>query len=330
MIETPIHPSIKYWKLDPAYWPEYLPMRVPLDTTMERFTDGVNGRVLFYFNASSATWRGRNYIAVRCLSYPFWTDSRIALGHLDDNWQSVPPEAQYLTLPGRTGYSNAEDPRLFIFRDQLCVVYTTGWKMRMAWIGEDLRVHNACQFQSSNFELAKQEKNWSMFEHDGTLYCIYMQAPHTVLKVKGNLVEKIHEEPWTIPYDAYGSPRGGASPTYHNGHYWHFFHSVSDFYTDEADVSWLKLRRYHVGLAVVEGKPPFKLVAGSRIPIMSAPELPEQNGRPIPSKHAAVYPGSALRNSRNDGWLVTCGYNDQHTYIYDVPDKLIEERMVEA
>lgn len=326
--EIGIDPSITRIKLENTYWPKILPIRVPLDSTIEKYTKGRNGRITCWFNASSATWRGQNYIAVRCASYPFWANGRIALGRLDENFRPIGPAAEWLTLPGRNGFGDAEDPRLFIHRDRLFVDYTDGSRIRIAWLDDECRVENSCMLRPVNFSLNKVEKNWMFISHDDELFCIYAPDPHTVLKVNRCEVEKFHVEPWEFPWE-WGTPRGGATPVYHKGHYWHFFHSVSDYNTNEPDIPWPGLRRYHTGLVIYAGEPPFSPVAATSSPVISAVDIPARDevGITLPSQHAAIYPGSAHRNKEDDGWLLTCGYNDQEVHIYGVPDELIESKL---
>ena len=327
--------AIKSWQIPPTYWPKEMPVYVPLNTTLEEYTRGHNGKITCWFNSTAGTWKGKNYIAFRCQCIPWWATGKIGLGRMSDDWKKpIPPDADWLMLPGQRGYVRAEDPRFVQTQNGLLLVYTTGFQMRMGWFNDDMTVKGSLEFVSTNFALQKQEKNWSVFEHEGQLYAIYMQSPHVVLSIKDNKCEKIHEEPWRFPYAA-GTPRGGASPVLHQGSYWHFFHSSSDFDTGDPDPEWTIRRRYHVGVAVFEAKPPFKLLSGSHRPVMSAhdgmPEsaLPEKEivGKIVPSRHAAVFPGSAMRNSVNDGWLLTCGVNDQHTFMYDVPDSIVEDSL---
>lgn len=299
-----------------------MPVMMPIGVDLAKFTNGQCGKILCYFNAACTQWKGRNYIACRCECIPFWSSSRVCIGHMSDQWEPIPPEGKALLLPAYQGYAMAEDPRFVVTEKNLLIAYASKDRQRLAWLHDDMTVAETTDFSATNFELTKRERNWAFFEHDGQLYCIYMQAPHTVLLVKGRNVTKIHEEPWTLPC-AYGTPRGGASPVLHNQMFWHFFHSVNDYHTQEPDVGWDRTRRYHIGVAVFESKPPFKLITGSKIPIVSAGQAPnrEDVGRLVPSPHAAVFPGSAMRNRDGNGWLLTCGVNDQDNYMYNVPDE---------
>jgi hypothetical protein len=233
-------------------------------------------------------------------------------------------------FPGRQGYAESEDGRWVVHKGRLLMAYNTGYRQRMAWLKEDLTMERWGEFHTDDFLFSDREKNWSFFSHEDQLFAIYTQAPYSVISVdeQSCKVSKAFEEPWKFPWN-FGVPRGGTSPVIHNGFYWHFFHSSGSIDGTKEDCGWGIMRRYYVGVVLFETKPPFKLVSASRYPIFSGVPDPDRTklGITMPSDHAVVFPASAHRNPTNTGWVLATGVNDQHCYIYEVPDSLITSRM---
>lgn len=310
---------------------DVLPLSVPLDQTLDRYTKGQNGRVRAWFNCSIGQYGGKNWMMYRCEAYPFWTASRAAICQMTDQWEIVPKTSDYLLLKGRKAYEKAEDPR-FCLHDGHCLVsYNDREKQRIGRLKPDMTVEDSTAITLVGMTPQPCEKNWAFLSYEKTLYAIHTITPHILLRIdwnKATLVKKLnYEVDWP-----YGTPRGGTSCIPHNGRYYHFFHSSHDI-AGLADCPWKDIRRYHAGVVVYAGKPPFKPIAISKFPLISAldreiPPYPNLEWREhFACMHSVVFPAGAVRNSKNDGWVVSLGIHDVHCAIAEIPDSVIEKNL---
>ena len=314
------------WRIPTDNWPQQLIVRVPLHKTLEEFTGGQNGKITCWTNASGVRWNKRNLMAFRAECVPYWLNGRTGISEMTEDWGAPLPGGKLLTLPGRLGNCEAEDARLLIHQDELLMAYTTCSHMLMAWLNDDLEPWKVVKFKPSGFEFGSNEKNWAFISYDGDLYFIYTPRPYRVMKVYGEKVQDYFQQDWQSRYLDYGTPRGGATPVFHNGHIYHFFHSSHGYHSKIPEVMD-NTRRYHIGVHVIEARPPFRLLRESHTPIVSGEFEPGGPTWKFPSERAVLFPGSAHRNELDNGWLIVCGVNDRHSYVLNVSDELVEESM---
>jgi len=321
-----LYESIQYEAIDPSSWPTEIPVRVPLDSSLSAFTQGQNGKVTAWFNPSAIKWKGKNWMSFRLECFPFWKNGRMGVSQMTDDWKPIPGTSTMIALPGRNGYCMAEDGRFIVHRGKLLLGYNTGIRQKMAYMTDDLQIQKAFEFEPNGFELQTLEKNWAFFDYEGQLFCIYTQSPYSLMTVKDNVITPYKSTPWETPW-RWGLPRGGATPVYHDGHLYHFFHSSLQLDPNVEHGRWKNPRRYHMGVVILEDKPPFRIADVSHQPIVSGYRHPEDKtlGWIDPSDHMVVFPGSAHRNDENDGWVVACGINDRHSYMLTIPDSEIIE-----
>jgi hypothetical protein len=156
----------------------------------------------------------------------------------------------------------AEDPRLFIYNDQLVVIYNDliddCRRMHLAFLGaleDGFFVKRICKLEK-NGSMRKTEKNWVPFVHAGELYFIYQSSPWTVLKFHDSgMCDIVSETSILIPGE---TPilSGGTPAIEQNGEFLSFFHIRSG-----ATRSYLSWNRYIylVGAYTFEGTYPFRL-----------------------------------------------------------------------
>ncbi len=174
-----------------------------------------------------------------------WGLGRLWIGTLDESSMAFAEDPTLLRLGPED--LNYEDPRLFIFQDELWLNATvtdfrTGLTNRLGvaplvrtpygWdIARELEL-----FESPVGR--RQEKNWVFFDHGGELHSIYGMAPWIVQSHKGPLVTVAQTEgiKWS-----YGHIRGGSQffRIDDGKRLWAFFHSNTD-------------RRYVAGLVEVD------------------------------------------------------------------------------
>lgn len=150
----------------------------------------------------------------------------------------------------------------------------------------------------STNDLSALQKNWLFYSHNSKLYAVYGSEPQqTILELDGDRVVAEHKS--TSPKWAYGEIRGGAIAPHKNG-LLRFFHSVS------GDRLKYHAFRYHIGALLMEPKPPFKVIAISKYPIISGHEgwTPDC----AHWKPNVVFPGGLIL--RGDEWSLGYGEND--------------------
>lgn len=264
-------------------------------------------------NPSIIAHAGRTYMAYR----RGWGQARIVLAELDGRsilWQ------RELKLPLRGAADLAhEDPRLFVFRGELHVAYTGVTKVdrvtvasvcysRLSESGDVL-----ADFQPHYAGRASQEKNWSFFDAGDGLHAIYWHGgQRQILRIDGDKATLAHDYQQQLPF-AGGEPRGGASPIYHDGEWYSFFHGVAGEGTD---------RIYSAGLYTFDPDPPFRIVRHIRQPLL----LPNLSERPTPKVPHCVYPAGAVLH---DGqWILSLGYYDHWCELAAFDAAAIERLLV--
>lgn len=224
---------------------------------------------------------------------------------------------QRLDLGGKLT-DHQEDARLFIYQGEPHISYTemTGYQpgvdykcvikyarlrySRGRWKAGDI-------FQplyGRNTGMSK-EKNWTFFDHDGTLYCIYEDAPrHRVIQISGDRIKADFTSP--PPHWPWGVVRGGASPVRIPGLGWLvLFHSSLP--TEEPP----HYVRYFGAAYVMEEKPPFAVTRITARPIMAGSEA---DGHGFDPRYAegwkpyVVFPSGCVPDG--DRLLVALGVND--------------------
>lgn len=285
--------------------------------------------VTCWLNCSFLQFKGKTYFAYRMEMYPFCTRMRIALCLLDDNLQ---PIRETNTLPNlytnldlridnqrhlfKNGF-HAEDPRLFIYNDELYLSYTDGYQMAQAKINPaSLQAEES--FYIDKPDKKRTEKNWTFFDHQGKLLCVYQIAPHTIFEMNRANYSKVFETNFEHGWK-WGIPRGGTSPVKHGDNYISFFHSAKDLPGGH--------RQYFMGAYIFEGKPPFKPLYISKEPIIAG-EYQDDSMRRLSTKIYVVFPNGLIR--KDNSWLVSFGYNDVSCRYIEIEDSLLKENLVEV
>lgn len=151
--------------------------------------------------------------------------------------------------------------------------------------------------------VARTEKNWVWFLHEGAWHCVYSFSPqHTVFKLGDPLPIKSKSDAslWN-----YGEIRGGTPPVKVGDEYFTFFHS---------SIPWKKRqKRYYVGAYAFEAEPPFRVTAITNEPLFVGSEDDER----LIEGPLCVFPCGALLEE--DKWLVAFGVNDERCAWIRIP-----------
>lgn len=287
--------------------PDYRP-QLPEPVSQRQFTGLLPGHNL---NPSLCQYQGRHYLACRHR----WSGAKLVLCEIDEEGRARGPSR--ILFLGRFAEDafGQEDPRLFVFQDQLHVSYTgVSWQdgqivtsILVARINPEGQVlENFCPHYA---ERRYWEKNWVFFDQEGQLCCVYQ--PHRVLSLDEQHRATEVAPADSLPWWPYGERRGGAAPILHNGEWYHFFHS--------------RLPRdngyYTLGVYTFEAKAPFRVSRVGRHPLV----LPEGR-KPAAHLPSVIYPGGAV--FRDGCWWISYGRWDVECWLATWSEQSIEDWLV--
>lgn len=219
------------------------------------------------FNASVIRWHDRELLA--------WRHNRKGSSiKLTDMGTG---ETWPLDLQHTFAAYGREDPRCFTYDNELYVAFTGvgqggSFGVMYAEIEErDGGFVVGRVYYPDYAARTQREKNWSFFSVDDRLCAIYSYNPFRVLSIHGSDAELFCETAWQSPWQA-GEMRGGASPVWHAGEWWAFFHGM-----DPRD------RQYTCGVMTFGDD--FKPRRCTRWPIAVATNA----GRPASERNLAIY-----------------------------------------
>ncbi len=270
-------------------------------------------------NCSIFNFRGRRVFAYR----HGWGGADVYLGDINEEYKVT--NARRLAIPQNDWNAGGrEDPRLFEYQGRLYCMYI-GVQMRgsgrrifrtnVCAVGLDDDWNVVSNWQTGFDRRAGWEKNWQFFEHGGKLYAIYKIHPHTVFEVdpETGWSKKVYETKYPNHW-THGALRGGASPVYHNGVFYSFFHGYLHSRHDKGT--------YTAGCYTFEAKPPFRVLKMTPEPI----HVPDPSERPGPSTPYVVYPCGAVHE--NGKWVISYGHMDQSCRIAEFDEGAVERAMI--
>lgn len=248
-----------------------------------------------------------------------WKDANISIYRMNKQYEAQ-GELIDLRLVSPHAMLGREDGRLFWHRGHPHIWYS-------GWMGSDSRYYytNQCYAKLHRETLDVigkyhpvipwrnlEEKNHAYFSHDGYIYGVYTIKPHVVMKIDGDKIIGRYQTEFETTWK-YGHIRGGASPVWHNGEFYHFFHGMTYYRGDQ--------RLYTMGVYTFEAKPPFRITRFSHSPIDYA------NPRTNPNSqwHHVIFPGGAVR--RGDGWAIAMGVHDQWSEVRHYSDVEVESAL---
>ncbi len=286
-------------------------------------------RVSNWLNCSMLEFKDKIYFAYRMESVPFCTRMKIGLCLLDKNFQpiqetNVIPELhsdlKMAKLQGNKSFSkgfHVEDPRLFIFNNELYLSYTDGYQMAQAKIDPDT-LQAIDSFYIDKPVERRTEKNWTFFGED-KIYSVYSIHPHKIFEMNRNELKEIANTEFIHSWK-WGEPRGGTSPIKIGDNYLSFFHSAKPVtYKGQGG------RQYFMGAYMFEGVYPYKPISISKEPLICGEIMPDGIPR-LSNKIFVVFPGGQVR--RKDSWFVSFGYNDFECRVIEITDEVLNENLI--
>lgn len=286
-----------------------------------------------YFNCSFIKYNGKTYFAYRMEAKPFCERMKIGLCLMDENLNPIPATNVLLDLYSELEirYSrikvhkfpmgfHVEDPRLFIYKDELYLSYTDGYIMGQAKINpETLQAENSFYLEKPDPVNRQTEKNWTFFDYEGRLMCVYDASKQEIFEMSGDKHTKLYETPFENHW-RWGQMRGGTSPVRVGDNYLSFFHSASDIKTMKGTG-----RQYFMGAYMFEGKPPFKPISISKEPLLAGERISDHIPR-LSNRIFVVFPAGQIR--KENSWLVSYGYNDYECRYVEISDELLKENLI--
>jgi predicted GH43/DUF377 family glycosyl hydrolase len=265
------------------------------------------------FNPSLIRWQDGYLFAFR----NGWAGSEIFLQRMDARFRPFGEPVKLDLFHQQQANFGREDPRLFMFRGKLHVMYTgvvgkttfLHTSVLYARLSDDLRVEQI--FYPNYPKRNLWEKNWGVFEHDGSLYAVYSIAPHRILRIDGEQAEMAYQTPTRVHWTE-GEMRGGASPVLVGDEFWHFFHSRTE---PGGRIT------YHMGVYTFDAKPPFAIRRFLSEPIASA----DWNTKPADQYAGVLFPGGAVLDGER--WTVAVGVHDRWSELRTFDKADLENRM---
>lgn len=324
----------KLLKLIPALIPISKTVLIKSENLIQSYPDerGHTNKITNWFNCSMIEFNGKKYFAYRMESRPWCERMRIGLCLLDDNYQPIkesnvlPELHSALTLKKVNGSTityakgfHVEDPRLFVFNNQLYLSYTDGYQMAQARINPDT-LHAEESFYLLKPDENRTEKNWTFFEHDMKLHCVYDINNHIVWTMDGNHKDKEYSTSFQHDWK-YGDIKGGTPPIRIGDKFISFFHSTLQMRIRNRDG-----RQYFMGAYTFEAQAPFKPLQISVEPFISG-ELINNNIPRLNNNIFVVFPSGVIR--KENSFVVSLGYNDLECRFVEISDSQVEQNMTD-
>lgn len=287
-----------------------------------RSPEGRTIKVTNWFNCSFLKYRSKIYLVYRIEAKPFCTYTKLAICLLDEDLNPLQDTNILLNLHSNLrGYArgfHVEDPRLFIYKDDLYLSYTDGYQMAQAKIDpESLQATES--FYLEKPMAGRTEKNWTFFQENEKLYSVYDINKHSIFEMNGARhsrafsSEFLHQWKW-------GELRGGTTPIKIGDRYLSFFHSALDIKYKES-----KGRQYFMGAYTFSKEAPFSPISVSKEPLISGEVISDIIPR-LSNKIFVVFPSGVLRKEKS--WIVSFGYNDYQCRYIEIQDSVLDSNLI--
>jgi predicted GH43/DUF377 family glycosyl hydrolase len=280
------------------------------------------------FNASVCEFNGHRLLAYRSEA---WSGlNSIVIARLDADLsviENVPTQ-----LPDERGVQY-EDPRLCVVDNRLHLICAhvkfgvapaTICRQRLFVLSmEDLQPVMELFLPFGRAEDGMPEKNWMPFElPGGDLGLIYSQRPHVVIECRSTVG---HETRGLMEWKASKMVNGRTPPVRVNDD------QFLSFFGGHAPHPFRKAR-YFMGAYLFEARPPFRVCAATKQPLVWGSELSPTffSARPNSGYPPCIYPSGVIKEG--GGLIVSCGVNDSYNVFlkYDLTELLARMTPVDA
>ncbi len=231
--------------------------------------------------------------------------------------------------------SQAEDARIFSYRDRLFVIYndnldvTDPWRedRRDMFMAELLYVDDHFKMSAplkliyeKKYNLQTWQKNWAPFEWNKTLLMSYSLNPHEVIhpNLYNGSCYFCYETQTPLQWN-HGTLRGSSPPLLVDGEYLAFFHSSVVM---ASQASWnMNAWHYFMGAYTFSADPPFELTKMSPEPIAAEGFYTQSN-----HEKRVIFPGGFVVSE--DTIYMAYGKDDHELWIATIDKKALKESLV--
>lgn len=249
--------------------------------------------------------------------------SYVGIVKLDDDFNPISTPVLLNTREdGDITPSQAEDARIFAFRNKLFVIYNDNREVvnpslkqrRDMYIAELQETDEGFRLltplkitHSEKYHAVTWQKNWVPFEWNHELLLDYLRKPHEILNcdLSSGLSSPIFETTSKIKWD-FGMIRGGTPALLVDGEYLAFFHSP--IITKTSASNNVSMYHYYMGAYTFSSAPPFQITKISRSPIIGENFYTESS-----YDKRIIYPGGFTVGEKE--FYVAYGKDDSEIWI---------------
>lgn len=265
--------------------------------------------------------------------------SYIGVVLLNHNFDPISnPELLKTREKGSITPSQAEDARLFSFRNELYLIYNdnleitnpTQTQRREMFISRLLYEDDHFVFSSptrmfheERYSNVLWEKNWVPFEWNEKLLLIYSIKPHEILypDLAQGVCIPIYKTAMPVKWEAWkwGKQRGSTPAQPFNNEYLSFFHSSIEIHSTVSGRG--KKWHYYMGAYTFSAEPPFEIIRATESPITA-------NGFYTKSEcdKRVIYPGSFVISDSNI--YIAIGKDDCRMFIVTIDKEGLEKMLI--
>jgi len=290
-----------------------------------------------YFNCSITDHFGSLYLFTRRWRYnhtdPRWNTpsntSDLAIFRLNPDL-SIKSGPLIPSLPRRHTLEQWEDPRVMLGADGRLYASFVTWTHKQPFKFHQIFTRLATDMRSIEavddiayggngtrpFNGTAHEKNWTWFQHEAVWHCQYSINPSEVFSARnGSVANRWAMPERELPWKHSAPLRGGTPPVRSGDEYITFFHSY---------LPWREhRRRYFLGAAAFESKPPFAMTRITELPLLSGSESDVMT---LPNALPCIFACGALLRGKE--WLVTFGVNDEACGWIRIPHSDLDALLV--
>jgi hypothetical protein len=281
-----------------------------------------------HFQASVVPWQGKLWCATR----KAWSRARVVLSELDADyqvvrWREMKPDRREVNQTGD------EDPRLFVWRGQLWLLWTAWDSVSRPRIGkanattpmlskvnEDLTISDTRVIGYAGRR--SWEKNWQPFGWDDgvqdRLMAVYQPSATGIVLEIDDVAARFAANVSAAWPDNLGLVRGGAPPARRGEEQWSVCHAV---YRAADGRQW-----YAATLHTFDAAPPFTPRRYLPYPLID----PRSEGRAPRTllNEAVVFPCGSYFAYGGERFVVSCGWHDRWAEVWEFDAELLDVSMM--
>lgn len=255
---------------------------------------------------------------------------------LDEKFDPISePQLLNTRIKGSPTVSQAEDARIFSYRERLFLIYNDNIEINSPNINQRRDMFMAeLSYANDHFVLSAPlklvygekyhtawwQKNWVPFEWNKNLMLIYSTHPHEIIfpNLTSGECYSCYQTQAAFAWD-WGKLRGSTPPQLDDGEYWAFFHS--SLQTSSPCSLNQNLWHYFAGVYTFSAEPPFEMKKMLPFPIVA-----EGFYTFSPSLKKVIFPGGFVIS--NSSIYLAYGKDDAEIWIATIDKNALKKAMV--